>query len=86
VGSPLVTGDAGVPIRVLLAGKEGDVGLMPPVAGLTDDDIASVLTYVRREWGNTASPVESEAVKEIRGLTKLRKRPWTGEELRGLAR
>jgi mono/diheme cytochrome c family protein/glucose/arabinose dehydrogenase/type 1 glutamine amidotransferase len=85
VGSPLVMGDPGVPTRVLLAGKEGDVALMPPVAGLTDDDIASVLTYLRREWGHTASAVQPDAVKEIRGLTKLRTRPWTSEELRRLA-
>jgi mono/diheme cytochrome c family protein/glucose/arabinose dehydrogenase len=86
VGSPLLVGDAGVPTRVVLAGKEGDIGLMPPLAVLTDDEIASVLTYVRREWGNMASPVAPEGVKEIRGLTKVRTRPWTAEELRGVAR
>jgi mono/diheme cytochrome c family protein len=86
VGSPLLVGDAGIPTRVVLAGKEGDIGLMPPLAVLTDDEIASVLTYVRRVWGNTASAVEPDAVKEIRGLTKVRTRPWSAEELRGLAR
>jgi mono/diheme cytochrome c family protein len=86
VGSPLVVGDAGVPTRVLLAGKEGEIGLMPPLAALTDEQIASVLTYVRREWGNVAPAVTPDAVKETRGLTKLRRRPWTAEELRGLAR
>ncbi len=86
VGSPLLVGDAGIPTRVVLAGKEGDIGLMPPLAVLTDDEIASVLTYVRREWGNAASPVEPDAVKEIRGLTKTRTRPWSAEELRALPR
>jgi len=86
VGSPLLVGDAGIPTRVMLAGKEGDVGLMPPLAVLTDDEIASVLTYVRREWGNAASAVEPDAVKEIRGLTRLRTRPWSAEELREAAR
>jgi mono/diheme cytochrome c family protein len=86
VGSPLLVGDAGVPTRVMLAGKEGDMGLMPPLAALTDDEIASVLTYVRREWGNTASAVAPDAVKEIRGLTKLRTRPWSAEELRAVPR
>jgi mono/diheme cytochrome c family protein/glucose/arabinose dehydrogenase len=86
VASPLVIGDAGVPTRVLLAGKEGDIGLMPPLAALTDDQVASVLTYVRREWGNAAPAVRPDAVKEIRGLTKLRRRPWTAEELRSLPR
>jgi mono/diheme cytochrome c family protein len=86
VGSPLLVGDAGVPTRVVLAGKEGEIGLMPPLAMLSDDEIASVLTYVRREWGNAASPVAPDAVKEIRGLTKPRTRPWTAEELRALPR
>ncbi|PYQ39181.1 MAG: hypothetical protein DMF77_22200 [Acidobacteria bacterium] len=86
VGSRLLVGDAGVPTRVVLAGKEGDIGLMPPLAVLSDDEIASVLTYVRREWGNAASPVEPDAVKEIRGLTKTRTRPWSAEELRALPR
>ena len=41
-------------------GKEGATGLMPPVGGALDDEqIASVLTYVRREWGHTADPVDA---------------------------
>lgn len=86
VGSPLLVGDAGIPTRIMLAGKEGDVGLMPPLSALTDDEIASVLTYVRREWGHTASAVAPDEVKEVRGLTKLRTRPWSAEELRAVAR
>lgn len=74
--------DAGAAIRIMLAGKEGLVGLMPPLGGaLNDEQIASALTYVRREWGNTGSPVEPEDVAEIRGLTKNRRRPWTDAEL-----
>jgi mono/diheme cytochrome c family protein/glucose/arabinose dehydrogenase len=86
VGSPLLVGDAGVPIRIVLAGKEGEIGLMPPLAALDDTELASVLTYVRRAWGNTASAVAPDAVKEVRGLTKPRTRPWTAEELHALPR
>jgi mono/diheme cytochrome c family protein len=86
VGSPLLVGDAGVPIRIVLSGKEGEIGLMPPLAALDDAELASVLTYVRRAWGNTASPVAPDAVKEIRGLTRPRTRPWTADELRALPR
>jgi mono/diheme cytochrome c family protein len=86
VGSPLLVGDAGVPARIVLGGKEGEIGLMPPLATLSDDEIASVLTYARRAWGHSASAVEPGVVKEIRGLTKLRTRPWTAEELRALPR
>ena len=83
VGSPYVTApDAGAATRVLLAGKEGTVGLMPPLgSALTDEQIASVLTYIRREWGHTAPPIAPDDVQEIRGLTKSRTRPWTDAEL-----
>ncbi len=83
VESRYVTGfDPGAPARILLAGKEGTIGLMPPLGGsLTDEQIAAVLTYIRREWGHTASPVSPDDVREIRGLTKTRTRPWTDAEL-----
>jgi len=82
VDSPYVKGDATPPIRILLGGKEGPIGLMPPLGGaLNDEQIASVLTYIRREWGHTAPPVAPEDVQEIRGLTKTRTKPWTDAEL-----
>ena len=35
-----------------LNGKEGPIGLMPPIGVvLSDEQIAAVLTYIRREWG-----------------------------------
>ena len=64
-------------------GMEGPTGLMPPVGGALDDEqIASVLTYVRREWGQTADPVDATAVMAVRGASAGRTRPWTGAELR----
>jgi mono/diheme cytochrome c family protein len=81
VGSKFALAAPAVPARILLAGKEGNVGLMPPLNMLTDDQIAAVLTYVRREWGNTASAVDPATVKEVRGLTASHTRPWTEAEL-----
>jgi mono/diheme cytochrome c family protein len=86
VGSPLLVGDVGVPARIVLGGKEGEMGLMPPLTALSDAEVAAVLTYTRRAWGNAASAVAPEAVAEIRGLTKVRTRPWTADELRALPR
>ena len=79
VESRYTTGpDGGAGARILLSGKEGPIGLMPPLGGaLSDEQIASVLTYVRREWGNTGAPVSVEDVQQVRGLTKTRTRPWT---------
>lgn len=34
---------------------------------LSDEQIASVVTYVRNSWGNAASPVTADAVKAVRG-------------------
>ena len=82
VGSELALGPAGIPARIVLNGKEGPTGLMPPLgAALTDEQIAAALTYIRREWGHTASPVDPATVKEVRALSNGRTRPWTAEEL-----
>jgi mono/diheme cytochrome c family protein len=79
--------DGSAATRILLGGKEGTIGLMPPLGGALDDEqIASVLTYVRREWGNTGAPVSVEDVREVRGLTKTRTRPWTDAELTSAGR
>ena len=85
VGSAFALGPAEVPVRILLHGKEGAVGLMPPVGQIfTDEQIAAVLTYVRREWGQTGAPVDPAAVNAVRAATKGRSRPWTEAELSAL--
>jgi mono/diheme cytochrome c family protein len=82
VGSDLALGPAGIAARIVLNGKEGTTGLMPPLgAALTDDQIAAALTYIRREWGHTASPVDLSTVREVRALSNGRTRPWTADEL-----
>lgn len=74
---------AETPIRILLHGKEGSFGLMPPIGGsLSDEQIASVLTYIRREWGQTGTPVDAGTVKAVRAATAGRARPWTDAELK----
>jgi mono/diheme cytochrome c family protein/glucose/arabinose dehydrogenase len=86
IESDLALAPAEVPVRILLNGKEGTTGLMPPVGGaLTDEQVASVLTYVRREWGNAGQPVDPAMVTALRALTSGRTRPWTDAELRALA-
>jgi len=82
VGSELALASPGIPARILLNGKEGSVGLMPPLgAGMTDEQIADVLTYVRRAWGQNAAPVAPAAVATVRGQVTGRTRPWTNDEL-----
>ena len=82
IGSQFALAPPVVPIRILLQGKEGSVGLMPPLgATLTDEQIAGALTYVRRQWGNAADPVDPNTVKDVRTATAGRTRPWTNDEL-----
>jgi mono/diheme cytochrome c family protein len=82
VGSELALAPVSVTARILMNGKEGSVGLMPPLgATLSDNEVAAVLTYVRREWGQTGTPVEPGMVASVRADTSSRQRPWTNDEL-----
>ena len=86
IGSQLALANPDIPVRILLQGKEGPVGLMPPLgATLSDEQIAGALTYVRRQWGNDGSAVDPNTVKDTRAATTTRTRPWTNEELLALA-
>ncbi len=86
IGSRFALAAPGIPVRILLHGKEGTVGLMPPLgATLSDEQIAGALTFIRRQWGNAATAVDPAMVKELRAATADRKRPWTNDELLALA-
>lgn len=86
VGADLVLASPGVSARILINGKEGSTGLMPPLGqGLSDDQIAAVLTYIRRQWGNTASPVDAATIRGARSETSGRARPWSQDEIAALA-
>ena len=86
VGSTLALAAAEIPIAHP-AQRQGRAG-RTDAAGrrvLSDDQIAGVLTYVRREWGQPGSAVDPATVKTVRQLTSDRKRPWTNDELTALA-
>jgi mono/diheme cytochrome c family protein len=80
VGSKWVLGQPARLARIVLHGKEG-AQMMPPLNALSDDQIAAVLTYVRRAWGHQVTPVNPGLVTEVRGYTTGRNRPWTEQEL-----
>ncbi|MBX2874302.1 MAG: c-type cytochrome [Saprospiraceae bacterium] len=69
------------PIQVL--GKEypGQVPMTPYEGLLNDEEIAAVLTYVRNSFGNTASAITPEKVKEVRALTDGKSGFYSPEEL-----
>lgn len=72
------------PIEV--AGKQ--YVLNPMLAGLaltmSQEDLAALLSYVRNSWGNKASLVTPEQVKEIYEKILGRSEPWTSEELKAI--
>ena len=76
-------------VRIVLQGLHGPINVkgksfqldMPALSVFDDDQIASILTYVRREWGHTGSPVEPELVKKARAETEKREEAWSEAEL-----
>jgi len=73
--SEWVNGPAENLIRIQLRGLSGEITVkgttynsaMPPNVAMTDEEIASVLTYVRSNFGNKADAITAEQVKALRG-------------------
>jgi mono/diheme cytochrome c family protein len=89
--SEWVTGEARIPMRIVLIGLQGSVevggatfnGTMPAFgARLTDQELAAVLSYVRSSWGNDAPAISPGDVKAVREADAARTRPFTSGELR----
>jgi len=87
--TPIVVGNPELPIKFILQGLMGPItvggmtynSMMPPVPGVSDGDIADVLTYVRQSFGNKGNPVSADQVKAVRAATAGRTAPWTTAEL-----
>ena len=77
-------------IRIALDGLQGPItvkgvgynnNMTPHRDALNDQQIAAILTYVRREWDHGCAPVTPETVKQIRQDTEKREDAWTVIEL-----
>lgn len=75
VGVDWVIGDASRLIRLTLGGLYQRIplgngthyGVMPGFKDVLDDDqVAAVLSYIRRSWGNSAAPISPELVATLR--------------------
>ncbi len=90
VDSDWLLGPADRPIKIVLHGVGGALTVggriwrleMPPLPILDDDQIASTLTYLRREWEHNASPVSPADVAKVRAANATRTKAWTAEELK----
>lgn len=91
--SEWVTGDKDALIKMIMHGLMGPITVagqeygrttpipMPP-SGLNDQQIAEVLTYIRKEHGQGASPISTAEVEAVRSKHKDRTALWTLEELK----
>ncbi|MEO6848073.1 MAG: cytochrome c, partial [Chthoniobacterales bacterium] len=79
-------------VKIVLMGMQGPLTVkgmpfnnaMPAWNQLKDEQIAAVLTYVRNEWGNKATPIAVDNVKHIREELKGMGRtdPWSPDEIK----
>lgn len=76
--------------RIVLQGAQGPFkaagtsfdSSMPSWGGsFTDEQIAGILTYIRRDWEQGASPVDAATVKSIRQSVAKHEGAWTSAEL-----
>jgi mono/diheme cytochrome c family protein len=94
VNSEWVLGDEKRLSLILLHGIEGPIEVdgkkydapeilpvMPAHSTMDDASIAAILTYIRNEWGNQASPVSRRTVGGMRVMTQGRVYPWSAAEL-----
>lgn len=84
-GSSWVDGDPHVLVQIVLHGLHGPIevagttynGSMPAFGTqFNDDELAALLSFIRKEWGNTGAPIEASLVAESRALTAKRADPW----------
>jgi mono/diheme cytochrome c family protein len=90
-GSEVETGDAtNQLIAIVLKGLQGPVEIkgkpfnnsMQAWEGqYTDQQLASILTYVRSDWGNNAPAITADMVKQMRSEFKDRKEQWTWSDI-----
>jgi putative membrane-bound dehydrogenase-like protein len=88
--SPYLLGPPAQLIRIVKQGLIGPVDVhgrtydmeMPALKGFSDQQIASILTYARREWEHGAEPITPAAVTAVGKETAGRELPWTVEQLK----
>jgi mono/diheme cytochrome c family protein len=78
-GTPVPTGEPSALLRWVMFGERpaslprgAYAGVMPQFGYLSDDDLATLLSYVRSSFGNHASPVTPAMVAEARGAHRGR--------------
>lgn len=90
LASEFVTGNEQRLIHIVLRGLTGEVevegemfkGEMPGWApALNDAQVALVLTYIRKSFGNNAPPITADHVASVRAASAARTKPYTAADL-----
>ena len=95
VESDWVDGDPDRLIKIVLHGLKGPIEIngeqfvsassleMPAMGGLSNQQIADVVNFVRSEFGNRKDTVTAQSVEKLRTSSPERTTPWTQLELDG---
>ncbi len=90
-GSEWVFGSEESLVRILAHGLYGPIevdgkqwDMEMPAFSSSPEELASILTYIRREWGHGADPVAPESVQRILHECGPRAGAWTAAELEDL--
>ncbi len=94
IANPRIAGDKDRLIKIVLHGLTGPLEVhgvsygselsalpMPALAGLTDGEIADVLSHIRSKYADGASAITADEVGAIRKATTTRAAPWSTLEL-----
>lgn len=85
-GASWVTGSPDALLQIVLHGFTGPIevlgntynGAMPAFGGqISDAELAAVATFIRSQWGNTATAVTHEDVASARARSSQRDVPWS---------
>ena len=68
------------PIKINGKQVDGIPPVMPPHGFMKDEQLASILTYVRNAWGNRSSSISTEDILGYRETEASRVAPWTEVE------
>ncbi len=89
-GSSWVAGPETRLIRIVMHGVRGPIQVADKIhdrempgfgARLSDEEMASLLSFVRSRWGGPSAPITRETVRRVRAEAGKRTRYWTVEEL-----
>jgi mono/diheme cytochrome c family protein len=88
-GSEWARGKGTTTAAIVLNGINGPItvagttfnGSMPSFKSQLDDaQVAAAISYVRRQWGNAAQPVDAATIAAVRAQTRERTAPYAGEK------